>query len=164
MKHMEDREVIRDSMDKLCLTNLVAFYDEVAALVDKGRVTDVICLEFCKDFDIVPQIVLSAKLEKYRFQDWTVQYIRNCQSGCIQRVVVNSSISKWKPVRSDVATQGTELGPIQSNFIIFQLNNTNSGTEYSLRNFADSITLRGRVDWLVKGFFRLKKPKKPQKT
>lgn len=47
LKHMEDREVIRDSkrdftMDKLCLTNLVAFYDGVTVLVDKRRVMDVI--------------------------------------------------------------------------------------------------------------------------
>lgn len=78
LKCMEDREVIRDikhdfTMDKLCFTNLVAFYDGVAALVDKRRVMGVICLIFCKAFDTVPQIILSTKLEKYRFQDWTVQ-------------------------------------------------------------------------------------------
>ncbi|RMC14810.1 hypothetical protein DUI87_06986 [Hirundo rustica rustica] len=78
LKHMEDREGIRDSkrdftMDKSCLTNLLAFYDGVTTLVDKGRVMDVICLEFCKAFDTVLQIIISAKLEKYRFQDWTVQ-------------------------------------------------------------------------------------------
>lgn len=75
LKHMEDREMIRDSkcdftMDKSSLTNLVAFYDGVTG--DKGRVMDVICLKFCKAFDTVLQIILSARLEKYRFQDWTV--------------------------------------------------------------------------------------------
>jgi len=72
LRHMEEREVIWDNQHgftkgRFCLTNLVAFYYGITVLVGMEKATDVIYVDFSKEFDMDRHNILLSKLDGYVF-------------------------------------------------------------------------------------------------
>lgn len=60
------------------MTNLVAFYSGVIALVNEGRTTDVINLKLCQVFDAVLVSILVCKVERDRSDEPNHSVDKSC--------------------------------------------------------------------------------------
>jgi len=149
LRHMEKKEVICDSQrgltkGKLFLTNLVAFYNGFTALLVKRKATGVIHLDLCKTFDAVLHDTLVSKLERYGFDRWITQWVRNCLESCTQSVAVNGLMSRWRPETSGLPHMSVLRQALFDIFVV----NMDSGTECTLSKFVNDAKLCGAVNML----------------
>ena len=106
---------------------------------DNKQAKDIFYLDFSKAFDRVPHERLLKKRYAYGIQGNVLGWIRNFLTDRSQRVQIQGSFSKWKPVTSGIP-QGSFLGPFL--FILF-INNLSDVVKSFSSLFADDTKIFG---------------------
>ena len=120
-----------------CETQLLEFIDDVTRIMEDGKQTDVIIMDFSKAFDKVSHSLLSHKLHHYGIQDKLNKWIENFLVGRTQAVMVEGVTSSYVSVESGVP-QGSVLGP---SLFLYYINDIPDGLKSTIRLFADDTII-----------------------
>jgi len=120
-----------------CITQLLHVVEDFTKLIDDKKCIDVLYLDFKKAFDTVPHERLFKKIGSYGITGNIFNWIKSFLSGRMQRVVVNSCMSRFEHVLSGVP-QGSVLGPL---LFILYINDLPDKINCSCKLFADDTKI-----------------------
>lgn len=143
VKYLEENNLINVKQHgfrkgRSCLTQLLAYYDEILTNALSGNDTDAIYIDFAKAFDKIDHNILLKKLTNYGISGKFHSWIKSFLTERDQAVTINGTSSYLTKVISGVP-QGTVLGPLL--FLIY-INELSSQIKSSTcSSFADDTRL-----------------------
>jgi len=84
-----------------CLTNLISFYDKVIRPVDQEKPSNVIFLDFSRNFYTVFHSILLDKMYSMQLDKYTAWWVNNRLMGWTQRFIVDGVTEGWRPITSE---------------------------------------------------------------
>ena len=121
---------------------MVTFSDVITGWVNRGRVVNVVYLDFSKVFDTISHNILVMKLRKRGINECMLRWTDNWLTDRAQRVVISHAEPAWRPVTSSVS-QRSVLGLVLFNVFV---NYLDEGIESTFSKFADDTKLGGVAD------------------
>ena len=102
--------------NRSCVTQLLSLLHSIGKSLDQNIQTDILYLDFAKDFDCVDHVILIEKLKWYGVTGNILNWFTDYLSDRSQRVLIDAVASRYLPVTSGVP-QGSIVGPLL--FVIF---------------------------------------------
>ena len=116
VQYLEENNLLNDSQHgfrqgRSCLSQLLAQYDKIVSLMEKGLNVDTVYLDFSKAFDKVDHLIVIEKLSLLGIGGKILKWIKSFLLNRRQCVITNGFSSEPSHVRSGVP-QGSVIGPL----------------------------------------------------